>query len=105
MRHRLTIEAPGLADDGAGGLGDPWAEPFLLATVWARIEALSGRETVQAGGLTARSTHRITIRRREDVTSSTRLRAGGRIYRIRAILDRDEGGRWLEIYCEQGVAT
>ena len=105
LRHRLIIESANPSDDGHGGQTDPWASPVTVATVWGRIAPLRGRERLRAGQLDARHSHRITIRYRDDVTAAQRIRSGTRIFNIRAVTDRDERGRWLDLLCEEGAPT
>ncbi len=105
LRQRLTIEAGNPGDDGHGGQSDPWASPLVVATVWGRIAPLRGKERLHGGQLDARHSHRITLRYRSDVTTAQRIRYGTRIFNIRAVSDRDERGRWLELLCEEGAPT
>ena len=105
LRHRLTIEAANPADDGAGGQTDPWASPIVVATVWGRVEPLRGRERLQAGRLEARHSHRITLRYRADVGAGQRVRFGTRLFNVRAVANRGERNRWLELLCDEGAAT
>ena len=55
--------------------------------------------------LEARVSHRIVIRYRDDVTTNDRILWGSRTFNIRAVIDREARGRWLELLCEEGVAT
>ena len=106
LRHRLIIEAENAAGDGGGGQGpDPWADPNRVATVWGRIVPLTGAETLRAGGLEARVTHRITLRWHPGILARHRIRFGSRVFNIRSVINRDEGNRVLEILAEEGVAT
>ena len=105
LRRRLTIEAANPTDDGHGGQSDPWASPVTVATVWARIEPLRGREALEAGRLEARHSHRVTIRYRDDVVAGQRARIGARIFNIRSVANRGDRDRWLELICVEGVAT
>ena len=105
LRHRVTIEAANAGSDSYGGQLDPWATPTVVARVWARIEPLRGREQLSGMQLESRVTHRITIRHRADVGAANRLRFGARVFNIRAVIDVEERGRWLELLCEEGVAT
>ena len=102
LRRRLTIQAESPSADGLGGQARAWTD---VATVWARVVPLSGSEQLHGMQLEARISHRITIRHRADVTARHRLRLGGRVFNIRAAVDREERGRWLELLCEEGVAT
>ena len=105
LRHRLTIQAAAPGADPYGGQSDPWAKPTALAKVWGRIESLRGREQLHGMQLEDRVTHRITIRYRDGVTAKQRVAFGARVFNIRSAIDRDGRKRWLELLCEEGVAT
>ena len=105
LRHRDAIEAANAASDSYGGQINPWAAPTIVARVWARIEPLRGREQLRGMQLESRVTHRITIRHRADLGAANRIRFGTRVFNIRAVIDVEERGRWLELLCEEGVAT
>jgi SPP1 family predicted phage head-tail adaptor len=105
LRQRLTIEMPAPQPDGHGGQGDPWRTPTTLARVWGRVEPLRGRERLHGMQLEAGVTHRVTIRYRDDVTARHRLRLRARVFNIRAVIDPEERHRFLELLCEEGVAT
>ncbi len=105
LRHRLTIQAERTTSDGGGGLSDPWADPVAIATVWGKVEPLSGGERLHAAQIQDRLSHRIVIRHRAGITAAMRVVFGARIFNIRAVIDVDERGRFLELLCEEGVAT
>ena len=105
LRHRIAIEVESAATDSYGGQLDPWASPRVVARVWARIEPLRGREQLRGMQLESRVTHRVVIRHRSDVGPANRLRFGTRLFNIRAVIDVEERSRWLELLCEEGVAT
>ena len=105
LRHRLTIQAERAASDGGGGLSDPWADPVTVATVWGKVEPLTGTEHLRAMQIEDRLSHRIVIRYRPGITPAMRVRFGSRVFNIRAAIDREERGRFLELLCEEGVAT
>ena len=105
LRHRLTIQAENPSADAAGGQADPWASPVTVATVWGRVEPLTGGERLRAMQLEDRVTHRVTIRYRDAITAKQRLVFGQRVFNIRAVLNLGERSRWLELLCEEGVAT
>jgi len=98
LRHRLVLQAPVEADDGAGGVVRSYAD---LATIWAAIEPLAFAEQVAAEALGARLTHRIVVRSGFDLTTRHRFKLGARIFRIAAIRDPDESGRFREISAEE----
>ncbi|MPZ55024.1 MAG: phage head closure protein [Rhizobiales bacterium] len=98
LRHRLVLEAPVEADDGAGGVVRSYEN---IATVWAAIAPVTLSEQVAAEALGARLTHRIVIRTGFDVTTRHRFKLGNRMFRIVAIRDPDESGRFREIHAEE----
>jgi SPP1 family predicted phage head-tail adaptor len=97
LDRRLTLQAPGEIDDGAGGVIRDYA---AVTTLWASVTPLSARGDGEAERLGAVLRSRIVIRFRGDVTTRHRLVDGARIYRIVAVR---EGGRrrFLEIDAEE----
>jgi SPP1 family predicted phage head-tail adaptor len=98
LRDRVRLETPERTDAGGGGATVTWSS---LGQIYARIEPASGREIVEADGVTARVTHSILIRHRTDIGSHMRFAAGPRIFDIKSV--RETGGhrRWLECHCEE----
>lgn len=98
MRRRLVMEAPSETADGAGGV----ARSFVaVATLWAAVEPVAARPDVTADRSGQKVTHRIAIRRRDDITAAHRFVEGTRMFEIRAIVDPGEAGRYLEIEAEE----
>jgi SPP1 family predicted phage head-tail adaptor len=102
LDQRLVIERETATADGAGGYTLGW-EPF--ASVWGRIEAVGGGEHVRAMAREAKVAHRIIIRRLPGVTAEMRIKAGTRVFNIRAVLDSGARQSFLELLCEEGMAT
>lgn len=98
LRHRLTIEQPVTTPDGAGGNTETW---IVVADVWGRVEPLSGSERVEAGRLSGRHLHDITIRYRADIERNMRIRLGTRIFHILTLEDIGGRGRWLRMLAEE----
>ncbi len=105
LRQVVEIQSESATGDGGGGQSDPWANPTVVATVRARVEPLHGAERRRAMQLEAALSHRVTIRHRSDVTAKMRLKFDNRIFNIRAVIDVHEQGRFLDLLCEEGVAT
>ncbi len=105
LRHRLVIQAGQAASDGGGGQSDPWADPVIVATVWGKVEPLTGGERLRAMQIEDRLSHRIVIRYRPGITPAMRIVFGSRVFNIRAAINHEERGRFLELLCEEGVAT
>jgi SPP1 family predicted phage head-tail adaptor len=104
LRHRVVIQSELASADGAGGYSLSWN---FIATVWASVTPLSGREILAGQRLESRITHRIRMRYRSDitVTSSTRLSWNGRTFNIRAVINPGQRNRWLELLVEEGTTT
>lgn len=105
LRHRLTLEAARGVADGGGGRADPWANPLTVASLWGKVEPLTGNERLHAMQIQDRVSHRIVIRHRAGVTPAMRIVFGDRVFNIRAVINVEERGRFLELLCEEGVAT
>ena len=98
LRARLVLEVPAETPDGAGGVRRSFV---AAATVWARVETLRGQEGVYAGSPGQALTHRVTMRYRDGVDASMRLRLGSRLLAIRTVFDPQERGRALACLCEE----
>ncbi len=100
LRTRLDLLTPEQVPDGAGGMRRSYT---MKATVWASIRPVrAGPDTTQdreGGSLT----HRITVRRREDVDATVRFRKGARLFQVIAVHDPDERGRLLECLCREAT--
>ena len=101
LRHRLRLEAPQTSADGGGGGDETWS---LVTEIWGEVIAASGQETFEADGLSGRISHEIAIRYRNDVAAKQRFVEDGRVYDIRAVLDREGRRRWLHCLCVERVA-
>ena len=82
-----------------GPLGQPvnvWAP---IATVWAAVEPLVGREYMAAGALQSQVTTRIRMRYRPGITSQDRVIHQGKTYGIESTIDVRSQGRELVLMC------
>lgn len=101
LRHRVRLQAPAAADDGAGGVSTVWSD---VATLWAAIGPSgpgSTAERVDAGRLEAAARLRVTIRHRAGLTHAMRFALSGRVLAITGIADPDGRGRFLVCDCEE----
>lgn len=101
MRQRLIIETPVEAATLLGGALITW-QPG--AAIWGRIEARTGRETLDGLRLEGRVETRITLRFRDGLMPGQRLRAGARLFSIRAVFDPDGEKRRLIVQAEEITA-
>lgn len=86
LRDRVTIQTKSVTRDAYGAEVVTWA---TLATVWASVESLSGREYMAAQQVNAERVQRVVIRDRDDVMPHMRVTHRGRTMNIDAILKRD----------------
>jgi SPP1 family predicted phage head-tail adaptor len=107
MRHRITFDCLGAVDDGYGNTQSGWVEKF---TVWAEVKPKLGGETLLAARLQSQNMVTITVRQSPNtslVQTDWRARdvREGKEYAIKSIIDPDDGGAWLEMLCQIGVAA
>ena len=98
LDQRVTIQSRTDVIDAMGGVSSSWA---TLATVWAQVSPITGREFVSAEQTMSGATVRVRIRRRADVTPRMRLVHGSRIYDIQSVADVDSKGIVTEMIAEE----
>jgi SPP1 family predicted phage head-tail adaptor len=97
LRERATLLTPITVADAQGGQSTTWSSG---ATVAAAVLPLSGREALSAGAVQASMSTRITIRYRDDVTATMRIRRerDDQVYELTGPpRDVDGRHRWLEL--------
>lgn len=97
LNRRLVLEAPAETGDGQGGVTRLYD---VVTTLWAQVLPLSARADVAADSLGGSVRFRITIRRRDDVTTQHRFQDGTRVYRVLALRESADR-RFLEIDAEE----
>ncbi|PHM49562.1 head-tail adaptor [Xenorhabdus sp. KK7.4] len=70
LRHRITLRKNESTRDSLGGVINNWVD---VATVWAEVKAISGRELVASGAVFSEATVRIWLRYRADVTTANSI--------------------------------
>ena len=105
LNRRLVLEEAQRVADGAGGFVLAWV---ALGTLWARVEAGTGRE--RAGEFVTLSSVacRITVRAAPQGAPSRpkpeqRLRDGLRVFRITAVTEADAEGHYLTCFAQEEV--
>ena len=99
LRQRVNIQARSATVDAFGQESETWA---TVATVWASVEPLSGRELLAAQQVQGETTHRIRMRYQAGVTTSTRLLFNLRPFDVRSVINKNEAGAFLELLCTEG---
>ena len=98
LDRQVTIQTTTNTPDGSGGYTEAEVD---VATVWAKVEPLEGREQLLAMQTGMERPHRFTIRYREGVTGATRLLYDGRDFDIKSVADTDARHRELVIMAEE----
>lgn len=100
LRHRVVVER---ATDGTDAYGDQVQTWTTLATVWAGIEPLSGREYLSAAHIQADVSTRIVMRGIPGVTLTPkdRIRYGARLFDIKQIVDQNAENVELQLLTQE----
>ena len=70
LTERITIQTSSVVADDQGGRATTWS---TLATVWAAVRALSGREAIQARAVASEVNYEVVVRYRSDLTAKLRI--------------------------------
>jgi len=100
LRHRITLQQKTTSLFNYGATTETWA---ALDTVWAGIEALTGREFFSSQQTVAQADYRITLRYRSGITSAMRAVEGTRTFDIQTVLDPDGRRRELVLMVKEVV--
>lgn len=105
LRRRVTIQQRSAPADALGQPVQAWED---VATVWADVAPLSGRELVSARAVNAELTHTVTIRYQglfgnPLAMAKMRVLYGARVFNIQGSVDPDERHKSLELSCSEGL--
>lgn len=95
LSTRATLQSVTRTRDATGGVVEAWA---AVATVWAEVAQLSGRELERARQVAAEVTTRVTLRSRSGVSADSRFAVGSRTLRVVSAVD---DGRFIECLCAE----
>ncbi|TCP43936.1 head-tail adaptor protein [Rhodovulum marinum] len=82
LDQKIEIERQVRTPDGAGGEVVAWAPIPADPSPWAKVTLLAGEEGALGAGVQARQRARFTIRARDDLRASDRIRWGGFLWNI-----------------------
>lgn len=100
LNRRVTIQER--IENPTSGASDPYYQD--IATVWASVEPLSGRELFLAQQVQSTTDHMIRLRFNSTLEPRHRLyyydsrRSKHRYFNITRIADDDTGGTYLDVY-------
>lgn len=103
FRHLVTLHEVTRVDDGSGGFTrtDP-SEATVLGQLWAEIEPVSSKEIRLGNKLEDQTTHRITVRWRNDIRQGQLIMYGSRQFYILTVTNPSEIRDFLELSCREG---
>lgn len=100
LNKRVTIQANTPTQDTFGEEVDSWAA-ITGGQRWAAIEPLRGRERFDAQQVNPTVSHKVTIRFLSTVEPAMRVLFGTRKLQIDAVVDPQERGEMMELYCTE----
>lgn len=98
LHERVTIQRQSAGQDTYGADVTIWTD---VATVWAAVEPLLGREFVEGRRLEAEVTTKIRMRRRDWVTPSMRVVHGTSTYNVVSVQHVRSERRELVLMCRE----
>ncbi|SFO07298.1 phage head closure protein [Xenorhabdus japonica] len=104
LRHRITLQNFTQIQLPSGQRMQKWQD---VATVWAEVKHISGRELMASGAVFSEATVRIWLRYRADITTANRIfyqgdNASGQFFNIVAVIPDPQHTR-LELLCKGGL--
>lgn len=102
LRHRVKIQRlDESVRDVSGAVVPTWVD---VATVWASVGPVGGKELFANGQVQANVTHKVEMRHREDVTTKNRLvwvtsKPAGQVLNVVAAPPTVGSGNSLELMC------
>lgn len=100
LDKRITIQSVAVTRNAIGEPIQSWAD---VATVWAAVEPVQGREFWEQQQVQSEVTTRIRIRYRAGITAAMRVVYGSRLLNIRSVIDPKERHDELQLMCSEGV--
>ena len=100
LRHRVRIQAYTAGRDSFGAEEHVWTD---VATVWASVTPVSGKEYFASAQTNAEVSTKITMRYQSGITPKMRVVLGARIFEIISALNFEERGVELNLMCKETV--
>jgi SPP1 family predicted phage head-tail adaptor len=105
LDKRITIQQAVTTQDAVGGQVVTWSD---VATVWAHVHPLAGRELINAQSVYAAVTHNMIIRWQSQfddpqTVAKMRISYSGRLFNIGAAVHLEEGRRFVVLSVSEGL--
>jgi len=101
LRHRVTFQSRKTTVDEYGQPVEGWDD---IATVWASVEPISGRELLSAQQVQGELTHRIRCRYLAGLEAADRMLFDSRGFDLKSIINSMEIDATLEILATEGLS-
>lgn len=101
LRHRVLLQSKTYTANAYGEQEVTWS---TVATVWAGIEPLSGRELFAQQQIQAEARVRIVLRYYSGLDTTWRVRHDGKNYDILEVINQDLRDASLVLLCREGVS-
>lgn len=93
LRHRITFQLQDLDSED-----EDWKD---IATTWANINPISGKEYYSAETINSDLTHKIRLRYRKGITPDMRIIYNDRIFYIISVINEYEKSTMLQLMCRE----
>ncbi|WP_096224897.1 phage head closure protein [Geobacillus sp. FJAT-46040] len=100
LRHRITIQQKTRVQNEYGEEIADWVD---VASVWASVNPISGREFFAAEAVNSEVTHKINMRYRSGITPDMRVKFKERYFQIIAVMNLQEKNAELQLLCKELV--
>ena len=100
LNKRVTIQGHTETIDEYGYAVKNWAD---LATVWAHVKNVNGKEFIKSNVELSEVSTSIRIRKRKGLDSSMRVIFNDNILQIVAVLPDEETNDYLDLVCKKWV--
>jgi len=101
LRNKVTLQEKSVTLSAEGEEVVTWVN---VATVWAGVEPLTGREYAIASAEYAEVTTRVVMRYRPGVVPEQRVVFGEHTYNVRSVIDPDMRHKELQLMCDEVLA-
>ena len=93
LNKRITFQLQDLDSED-----EDWKD---IATTWANINPISGKEYYSAETINSDLTHKIRLRYRKGITPDMRILYNGRIFYIVSVINEYEKNTMLQLMCRE----
>lgn len=102
LNERITIQQQSTSQNAIGEIAQTWSD---VATVWAEIKDITGREYTIANAAQNEVQTRIRIRYRDGLLPAMRAMHGSIVYNVQAVLNPSGAKDDLVLMCSKGVSN